>query len=64
MSRVMTIQKNYFFIFYLVGKGGNASCTVAPLGAVCGTPGRLAFGSIARWTVCRPDLPTKNPLCR
>jgi hypothetical protein len=35
-----------FFFFLGGGKEGNASCTVAPLGAVCGTPVRLASGSI------------------
>ena len=30
----------FFFFFFWVGKGGNASCTITPEGAVCGTPSR------------------------
>ena len=33
-----------FFFFLLGGKGGNASCTVTPCSAVCGTPTGLASG--------------------
>ena len=52
----------FFYIFLFWGKEGNASCTVAPRGAVCGTPGQLASGSCP-WTNTRPD-PTKTPLRR
>ena len=31
--------------FFWGGRGGNASCTVTPFGAVCGTPAWLAVGS-------------------
>jgi len=35
----------FYFLFFLVGgKEGNASCTVAPLSTMCGTPARLAVG--------------------
>jgi hypothetical protein len=50
----------YFYFYFGGGKEGNASCTVAPLGAVCGTPVRLASGSILPWTNLPPDLPTKT----
>ena len=33
-------------MFLVEGKGGNASCTVVPCSAVCGTPTRLASGPI------------------
>ena len=39
----LTRPLNLYF-FLVGGKGGNASCTVAPEGAVCGTPVRLADG--------------------
>jgi hypothetical protein len=43
-----SVARIFFFFFFFLGGGkeGNASCTVAPLGAVCGTPVRLASGSI------------------
>ena len=36
----------YLFIFSVGGKEGNASCTIMPSGAMCGTPVWLADGSI------------------
>ena len=44
--------------FWFGGMEGNASCTVAPQGAVCGTPERLAkpFGQ-----KCRLTYPLKPP---
>ena len=50
--------------FSVGGKEGNASCTVVPLGAVCGTPVQLAGGSIYPLDSLPPDLPTKTPLRR
>ena len=50
-------------VFLVGGKGGNASCTVALLSAVCGTPTRLASGPIiTRWTKVLCDRPTKTLL--
>jgi len=50
--------------FMFGGKEGNASCTIAPPGAVCRTPGRLAGGSIRPLDNLPPDLPTKPPPLR
>ena len=43
-------RKEHFLILFLVGgKGGNASCTVAPEGTV-GLQFGLPVGLLARWT--------------
>ena len=39
------MHSGLFCLIFGWGKGGNASCTVAPEGTVCGTPVRLAGGS-------------------
>jgi hypothetical protein len=39
---------------------GNASCTVAPIGAACETPVRLASWSTRCLDSLPPDLPTKT----
>ena len=41
-SSSLSTSLSLVFIFFGWGKGGNASCTVAPQGAVCGTPAQLA----------------------
>ncbi len=50
------------FIYFGWGKGkeGNASCTVAPKGAVCGAPARPVSGEVKE--NMPSDLPTKTPL--
>ena len=48
------------FHFFFVGKGGNASCTVTPKGAVCGTLHQgLLLGLFACWTYCPVFYPLK-----
>ena len=50
----------FFFFFFGVGKGGNASCTVTPKGAMCGT---LAIGPIRLLDILPCVLPTKTHPC-
>ena len=48
------------FFFFLVGKGRNASCTVTPKGAVCGTLHQgLPLGLFTCWTYCPVFYPLK-----
>ena len=50
----------FYFLFFGVGKGGNASCTVTPKGAVCGTLHQgLPLGLFACWTYCPVFYPLK-----
>jgi len=48
--------------FFLVGKEGNALCTVAYFDAMCGTPARLAVRPKYLLDCLPPGLPTKTPL--
>jgi len=53
-----------FYFILLVGKEGNALCTVAYFDAVCGTLARLAVGPKYPLDCLPPGLPTKTPLRR
>ena len=61
-SRNIQDREPDVFFFLFGGKEGNASCTVAPQGAVCETPGRLANLGLTLWTNTPPDLPNETPL--
>jgi hypothetical protein len=48
----------------LVGKGGNALCTVTLIASCVGLQQGLPLGLLARWTNLPCHLPTKTPLRR
>lgn len=54
----------FLFSFLFGGKGGNASCTLTPYSAVCGTPLGLASGPICTLGSMPCVLLTKTLLCR
>ena len=51
----------YFILLFWWEWEGNASCTVTPRGAVCGTPAGLAVGPIRPLDMVPAVLPTTNP---